>query len=67
MKTTLGRIRERSRYNMAKTCTECRFCENLKCVRFNIMVSEGYKSCDGFAEKAQLNESITPPKIKLYD
>ena len=51
---------------MNKTCTDCRFCENLKCVRFNITIAAGYKPCDGFAEKAKINESVTP-KMKLYD
>lgn len=51
---------------MSKTCKDCRFCENLKCVRFSITVDENYKPCDGFAEKAQLNESVVP-KMKLYD
>lgn len=47
------------------TCKDCRFFENNKCAKFNIIVNEDYKICNDFAESKPLNESTN--KIKLYD
>lgn len=50
-----------------KTCSDCRFCENTKCVRFNIDVDKNYVTCDSFSEKTTINECVKTEKIKLYD
>ena len=41
-----------------KTCSDCRFCENTKCVRFNIDVDKNYVTCDSFSEKTTINECV---------
>ena len=48
------------------TCKDCRFCENKKCVKFNIVINEDYKVCNDFAASVPLNEDLNK-KIKLYD
>lgn len=51
---------------MEKTCKNCRFMHESKCVKFNIVVNEDYKACNDFAD-THLNESFTKGKMQLND